>query len=394
MVKQGPFLVELVRADTRHPFKEHKSEKNEIYAEVEPDIEYFIRLKHSHPGHSIVRADFTLDGESLGYCTNLIRGQEELHGLWTIQGDKKINQALKFCVQESELDVSKRWVGSLEVTFSEAVPDGVRKTRDYKNKWTRGRVGGCIDNLMRKAIKSGEGELSLISSNPKRKKYFDAGAKLQATTIYYCTAVGLIQAGLLPRPPFWDTARIKHPREIFSPKKISSSTQRCLEVQPKPLVAVPENKELGLVEKVVDFFDLVVADNSDDCNNDGHSDECSSDDHEIGSDEDRQRHEDGESDDEEARCNEDALPATDTQDSKSQIKDDDDDDNSGHESADKNQASPPPEDIEDSALEPVSEDDTTESTGTKTRSSGVKRKLNFSQNTSASSTLGNKKSKR
>ena len=45
MVKVGDFSVELVRTDTKEVFKEHTSPvDNRIYAEVEPDIDYLVRV--------------------------------------------------------------------------------------------------------------------------------------------------------------------------------------------------------------------------------------------------------------------------------------------------------------------------------------------------------------
>jgi hypothetical protein len=43
MVKKGRFSVELVSADTRIAFMEHTKD-DKTYAEVEPDVEYFVRL--------------------------------------------------------------------------------------------------------------------------------------------------------------------------------------------------------------------------------------------------------------------------------------------------------------------------------------------------------------
>lgn len=46
MVKKGPFTVEIIDAYTKQAFKEHNDTNDgKIYAEVEPDAEYFIRVK-------------------------------------------------------------------------------------------------------------------------------------------------------------------------------------------------------------------------------------------------------------------------------------------------------------------------------------------------------------
>lgn len=264
MVEKGPFQVSLVRADTKEPFQEHVNESGEIFAEVEPDMEYFIRVKSTYPGQAnLVRADFMLDGVSLGYCTNLVHGREELHGLWTIQGDTQINKALCFCMVDSGIESDEKWIGYLEVTFSEAIAKGIRTTRDARSHWTGGIVGGSISSTMKKVVKSKAGSLSLITATPKRKYVYDAGKELAKIKINYCTAFGLIQAGLLPKPPLWEYHRSRYPRELFySPEKMTPSTIRCLNVVAQPMTLTPGNKELGIPEVVVDFFNLVEADDS------------------------------------------------------------------------------------------------------------------------------------
>jgi hypothetical protein len=265
MVVKGPFHLALVRADSREVFKEHVNDDGEIYAEVEPDMEYFIRVKSTFK--SMVRADFCLDGSSLGYCTNLIPGREELHGTWEIEGDKQINKALCFCIQDSFVDsgVHKQWIGSIEVKFSEAIPLSICWTRDAKSRWVGGVIDGSISETMRKVVKSKEGTLSLVSNNPRKKRRYGAGKELTSIRINYCTAFGLIHAGLLPKPPLWDFHRSRYPRELFlSPEKITPSMIRCLNVIPKSVTLTAACPDLGVKEVVVDFFDLVEADDSGD----------------------------------------------------------------------------------------------------------------------------------
>ena len=62
MVKVGDFAVELVA----EPFKEHTASNNngQVYAEVEPDMDYFISLR-SDVGGVIMR--MSVDGVDLGY---------------------------------------------------------------------------------------------------------------------------------------------------------------------------------------------------------------------------------------------------------------------------------------------------------------------------------------
>jgi hypothetical protein len=269
MVVNGPFEVSLVRADTKEPFKEHTHESGDTYVEVEPDMEYFIRIKSTYPEtESLVRADFMLDGVGLDYYTIMTHGEETLHGLWTVQGNTQIEKALCFHCEELEIyDSDKIWFGSLEMTFSEAIRNGSRiTTRNVTNQWTGGIVDGCIPGTKNKVVKSKEGSLVMSKETlPKRRTHtiYRPGKELAKIKLYYCTALGLIKAGILPQPPLWDFHRSSYPR--LSPPaetKMTPSMIRCLNVSPQRIVVTPGNEELQIPEVIVDFFDLVEADDS------------------------------------------------------------------------------------------------------------------------------------
>lgn len=59
MVRKGDYTVELIEAETKKAFKEHQfpshtanDEESDICVEVEPDIEYFVRVEN----HSSTKA--------------------------------------------------------------------------------------------------------------------------------------------------------------------------------------------------------------------------------------------------------------------------------------------------------------------------------------------------
>jgi hypothetical protein len=264
MVVKGPFEVSLVRADTKEPFQEHENERGETYVEVEPDMDYFIRVKHTYPGDSLVRADFMLDGVGFSSYTILIHGRECLRGLWSVQGDTEIEKALCFHREELGTNTKKIWFGSLEVTFSEAIPQGSQIPQNVTNRWTGGIVDGSIPGTKDKVVKSKEGSLSLIRATPKLRRLYDAGKELAKIKLYYCTTFGLIQAGILAKPPLWEHHSLQHPRreEDLSPPKMTPSMIRCLNVSPERILLTAGNEESGSPEVIVDFFDLTDADNS------------------------------------------------------------------------------------------------------------------------------------
>jgi hypothetical protein len=74
-----------------------------------------------------------------------------------------------------------------------------------------------------------------------------------------------MHAGLLPKPPFWDFHRLGYPHKPCElPEKMTPIMIRCLNVTPKSVVLTPSCSILGVEEVVVDFVDLVEADDSGD----------------------------------------------------------------------------------------------------------------------------------
>ena len=72
MVKAGGYTVELVTADTKEPFKEHTASDGQIFAEVEPDMDYFISASSNIRG---VRFAFHVDGVDLGYSSMMLKSR-------------------------------------------------------------------------------------------------------------------------------------------------------------------------------------------------------------------------------------------------------------------------------------------------------------------------------
>lgn len=216
MVVQGNFKVELIDATTKQPFKEHTS-KGKTYAEVEPDAEYFIRITTSYP--STVKAYFEVDGENLGYCKRIPYGSEKIAGLWTREKGKETTTALRF-QKASVLDRSasgQPWTGSVRVRVFEAVKTGKVKDKkvDRLNKWSgRSKIGMKIGQQAKKGVKSTVGKtIGNIKEVVAKHKEYKKGRSLGTIDLHYCTALGLIYADVLPKPPRWDLHRMNFPRK-------------------------------------------------------------------------------------------------------------------------------------------------------------------------------------
>jgi hypothetical protein len=221
MVKIGKFTVEIILADTETAFKEHTGPDGTVYAEVEPDCEYFIRVKTEHadsgPG-TIVIAMFTVDKECLGYESYMRCGQEATKGLWSRINGKEMKKAFRFqkaSVMDCAADADgKPWTGCVEVKFYEARNGHIIEQENCESKWKGGKVGTLLGQEGKKGVKSIAGATSEITEGAKRRKItrYSKGECLATISLYYCTTVGLIYADVLPQPPAWDLHRLTFPR--------------------------------------------------------------------------------------------------------------------------------------------------------------------------------------
>jgi hypothetical protein len=215
MVKKGRFTVELIRADTRVAFMEHTKD-DKTYAEVEPDVEYFVRLE-TEPGLR-VHAEIYVDGKHLGYAIEigspLLEKETTDKGLWSFDGISSTDQALKFAKAKvfdsaDETENTPFWTGNIEVKFYELFDTGEIVTRQpFQNTWDGGDVGpvmGLQTDSNMKGVMSTEGKTVINGKEEKRKrKYRRIGRKLASIKLHYCSTVGLIFAGVLgPVNPIW-----------------------------------------------------------------------------------------------------------------------------------------------------------------------------------------------
>jgi hypothetical protein len=124
MVKNGRFTVELVAADTKVAFKEHTKD-GRTYVEVEPQVEYFIRVEAEIGPEVELR--LAVDGKDLGYIETVGSPEEktsDIHGLWSYDADisRSSEKALIFAKAKvfnwSNSDQEAPfWTGKVEVKF-------------------------------------------------------------------------------------------------------------------------------------------------------------------------------------------------------------------------------------------------------------------------------------
>lgn len=200
MVKVGGVTVELVAADTKEPFKEHVAPDGQIYAEVEPDMDYYISVSSNIRG---VKFDFLVDGVDLGYSS--IKLKSRYYGHRERKDGKETMTALHFNkTREAQHVAPDMLTGKVEVKVYElgtkyytqcAMDDFVSASLTAEST-----LGG------KKCIKSTtSGSHSFERSSVKRKgdlvRRYKTGRHICTITINYCSALGLIYHKILPPPP-------------------------------------------------------------------------------------------------------------------------------------------------------------------------------------------------
>jgi hypothetical protein len=150
MVKKGRSTVEVVDAHSNAPFKEYAKD-NETYVEAEPDAQYFVRI-HVESG-ALVQTEIFVDGKSLGYHTVIDETPEE-----------------------DDLNRQNAWKGG-DVGLS------------------AGQTGPKMKGVMTK-----EGTIAVSKKAGGREITYGKGQIFETITLKYCSAVGLMMAGVLVGP--------------------------------------------------------------------------------------------------------------------------------------------------------------------------------------------------
>jgi hypothetical protein len=213
MVKKGRFTVELVDAASSTPFKEHTKD-DETYVEAEPDAEYFVRI-HAEVG-ALARAKIFVDGKYLGYKKNMTNktsglGQGSNCGLWCFDGVSTTHQALLFAKAKvfNSSDAAQEtpfWTGTVEVKFVEIFDTGATHVNGpWQNKWKGGDVGVVVGQTgpKMKGVMTKEGNIAVSKKDDGSRTTYREGRILDTITLKYCSAVGLMMAGVLgPVDPY------------------------------------------------------------------------------------------------------------------------------------------------------------------------------------------------
>jgi len=260
MVRIGHFTVNLVRADTKEVFKEHTGPDNNVYAEVEPGVDYFVRISSTR-GELIVKTK--VDGIQVHKMNGKPSIKCKYVGNWErTNGESKMtalrfNSAARSTKQESgETDNSSMLTGKVEVKFYErGAQTGVKDYSDYAPKQFKSdvKVAG------KKCVLSGTGSHVISNtSKSKRNMKYEKGKRLCTITLHYCTAMGLILNKILDAPPSSQPAPLVPAPLIENDTKASAEPEKKVKSEKKrsasaAMLPPPDENENKKVAAAIDL---------------------------------------------------------------------------------------------------------------------------------------------
>jgi hypothetical protein len=105
-------------------------------------------------------------------------------------------------------------MGKVEIKMYEGMFDGYEDQRNctFSSSFTAAAVDLNQSGLVKKkSLRSGEGDTVETSQTAAKQPTFKCGALLDVVTLNYCTALGLIEVGVLEKPDMWTHHRMKRP---------------------------------------------------------------------------------------------------------------------------------------------------------------------------------------
>ena len=308
MVVQNGFKIEIVDANnTQRSFPEHCKD-GKTYVEAEPDAEYFISVQKIGPVTSSAdRNDMILeicvDGQCLGWKIGLYRWNIDktphLYGLCTVHNGIRTSTALKFvkpsiCPVETNSSASPSplvmtgkikcyiFEADIEQRTSYSSFSSPRRQRNYratmearpvnvphgsgenfKRKNTRSEAGSVtlakVDPIS-PASPSSESEDSSLGSQSRSPTFsFKKGDLVATINLNYCSALGLIHVGVLPKPDVYTHHAMLtgKKRDISRPPIVTPKRIRIFNT-----VSV-NGSQIASRESFRDLFDLTILSSED-----------------------------------------------------------------------------------------------------------------------------------
>lgn len=274
MVKVGAFTVQLVAADTKTAFKEHTASDGQVFAEVEPDMDYFISLRCDEHNGGV--AFIAVDGVRMGYRLNFDTPSKACYGRYERKNGESTMTALRFnSARQNKVVATPNMItgkaGKVEVSIYKMGNMFVEEAKDFASaSLTADSWGG------KKCIKSTNGSHS-FSFKPNNRTgdnkvvNYKIGDRLRTITLNYCSAFGLVYHKILPPPPDSDTddeivpgVKKEKPdgaKKEKATKKGKRSTAALLELDDN--VEVKSEVHIVTIQKKSALIDLTESDGED-----------------------------------------------------------------------------------------------------------------------------------
>jgi hypothetical protein len=260
MPKKGNYTLALIDATTKQPFKEHAGRNGlDANVEAEPGVEYFMRLQN-HSTHD-VWVEYEVDGVDLGYDSIYKPGQSGHDGLWSFVNNQSLMKSLKFnkAISHSQFrnasdnNLNDSQIGVIEVSIYEhIVLDGYYYEDEIKTQFTgNGQIKAQSIDDSKKLLKSQPGIMQEKRQDDGKRRNGMRGRKLETIKVKYCSAVGLIVDGVLPKPPAWEWFKMVKPQAVCTS-----------EPEIEPTIFTKEVHHNGNLTESMDYemFDLTSVD--------------------------------------------------------------------------------------------------------------------------------------
>ena len=256
--------MQLVAADTKKPFMEHTAPDGQVYAEVEPDMDYFISLRSDIGG---VMMFLSVDGVDLGYYQSFKKKRKKKYcGHRERKGENETMTALHFNKTREAHGVSAniKLTGKVEVNIHQRGDEYYKKVEDNAVSpllAADSTLGGkkCI-----KSTSSGSHSIEKIRPSKKVKgnvvRGYKIGKHICTITLHYCSALGLIYNKILPPPPTLEgnvvsAERVGRKRKR-SPKVATASVSPELNNSAADVEIVKKETDRVTVQLSYDLVDL------------------------------------------------------------------------------------------------------------------------------------------
>ena len=149
-------------------------------------------------------------------------------------------------------------MGKAEITLYQGVLKGAQEIVDVASTFEPAATvnPASATTCKKKVLLSAAGSTTLQCdvANATMYEHYTKGAFIDRITLHYSSALGMIDAGLLPKPDFWTLASKKRPAP---PGQL---TARFIKMHHDELLDSQENDEIIVVRKVIEFVDLTDED--------------------------------------------------------------------------------------------------------------------------------------